>query len=133
MHPHDVPPHGTAYYDAKWRDEGIFAQFDLELTEIARAKEGRAPEPSAAIIDTLSVKTSVDAPVETQGTDAAKLIVGRKRSIAADALGLLPPSSSAPLPSPRRTPEYESPTRPRPPTPRPHQLGEAPISTKGAN
>jgi transposase len=88
--PHDFPPHGTVYYYyAKWRDEDIFAQLNLELTGLARAKEGRAPEPTAAIIDTQSVKTSVNAPVETQGTDAAKLIVGRKRSIATDVLGFL--------------------------------------------
>jgi transposase len=88
--PHDFPPHGTVYYYyAKWRDEGIFAQLNLELTGLARAKEGRAPEPTAAIVDTRSVKTSTNPPIETQGTDAAKLIAGRKRSIATDALGLL--------------------------------------------
>jgi len=81
--PHDFPPHGTVYYYyALWRDESIFAQLNLELTGLARAKEGRSPEPTAAIIDTQSIKTSVNAPIETQGTDAAKLIVGRKRSIA---------------------------------------------------
>ena len=88
--PHDFPPHGTVYYYyALWRDEGVFAQLNLELTGLARAKEGRAPAPTAVIIDTQSIKTSVNAPVETQGTDAAKLIVGRKRAIATDVLGLL--------------------------------------------
>jgi transposase len=88
--PHDLPPHGTVYYYyAKWRDEGVFAQLNLELTGLARAKEGRAPEPSAAIVDTQSVKTSTNPPLETQGTDAAKRIIGRKRSIVTDALGLL--------------------------------------------
>jgi transposase len=88
--PHDPPPHGTVYYYyALWRDEGVFAQLNLELTGLARAKEGRAPEPTAAIVDTQSVKTSTNPPLETQGTDAAKKIVGRKRSIVTDALGLL--------------------------------------------
>ena len=88
--PHDFPPHSTVYYYyAAWRDDGIFAQLDVELTALARAKEGRAAEPSAAIVDTQSVKTSTNPPLETQGADAAKLIVGRKRSIATDALGLL--------------------------------------------
>jgi transposase len=88
--PHDFPPHGTVYYYyAAWRDEGVFAQLDVELTALARVKEGRAAEPTAAIVDTQSVKTSTNPPLETQGTDAAKLIVGRKRSIATDALGLL--------------------------------------------
>ena len=36
---HDFPPHGTVYYYyAKWRDEGVFAQLNLELTGLARAK-----------------------------------------------------------------------------------------------
>ena len=88
--PHDLPPHGTVYYYyAAWRDEGILAQLNVELTGLARVKEGRAPGPTAAVIDTQSVKTSTNPPVATQGTDAAKLIVGRKRSIATDALGLL--------------------------------------------
>ena len=88
--PHDLPPHGTVYYYyAAWRDEGILAQLNVELTGLARVKEGRAPGPTAAVIDTQSVKTSTNPPVATQGTDAAKLIVGCKRSIATDALGLL--------------------------------------------
>jgi transposase len=88
--PHDLPPHGTVYYYyALWRDEGLFAQLNIELTGLARAKEGRANEPTAAIIDTQSVKTSTNPPLETQGIDAAKKIVGRKRSIAVDTLGLL--------------------------------------------
>jgi transposase len=88
--PHDFPPHSTVYYYyALWRDEGIFAQLNYELTGLARVKAGRAAEPTAAIIDTQSVKTSNNPPIQTQGTDAAKKIVGRKRSIATDTLGLL--------------------------------------------
>jgi transposase len=88
--PHDFPPKGTVYYYyAAWRDEGILARLNYDLTALARVKEGRAAEPTAVIIDTQSVKTSVNPPAGTQGTDAAKKIVGRKRSIATDALGLL--------------------------------------------
>lgn len=88
--PHDFPPHGTVYsYYAAWRDEGTFALLGYELTGLARVKEGRKPEPTAAVIDTQSVKTSVNVPVTSQGTDAGKKIVGRKRGIATDALGLI--------------------------------------------
>jgi transposase len=88
--PHDFPPKGTVYYYyAAWRDEGILARLNYDLTALARVKEGRTAEPTAVIIDTQSVKTSVNPPAGTQGTDAAKKIVGRKRSIATDALGLL--------------------------------------------
>jgi transposase len=88
--PHDFPPHGTVYsYFAAWRDEGIFARLGYELTGLARVKEGRAAEPTAAVIDTQSIKSSVNVPVTSQGTDAGKKIVGRKRGIITDALGLL--------------------------------------------
>lgn len=88
--PHDFPPHGTVYsYYATWRDEGIYARLGYELTGLARVKEGRKPGPTAAVIDTQSIKTSTNVPVTSQGTDAGKKIVGRKRGIATDALGLI--------------------------------------------
>jgi len=88
--PHDFPRHSTVYYYyAAWRDEGIFAQLNYDLTGLARVKDGRASEPTAAVIDTQSVKTSTNPPTTTQGTDAAKRIVGRKRSVVTDTLGLL--------------------------------------------
>ena len=40
-------------------------------------------------MDTQSVKTSTNVPAATQGTDAGKKIVGRKRGIITDTLGLL--------------------------------------------
>jgi transposase len=69
--------------------EGIFAQIGYELTALVRVKEGRKPEPTAAIIDSQSVKTSTNVPVTSQGTDAGKKIVGRKRGIVTDTLGLI--------------------------------------------
>jgi transposase len=88
--PHDFPSHSTVYaYYAAWRDEGIFAQIGYELAGLARVKEGRKPEPTAAVIDTQSVKTSTNVPLTSQGTDAGKKIVGRKRGIITDALGII--------------------------------------------
>ncbi len=88
--PHDFPNHGTVYaYYAAWRDEGIFAQLNYDLTGLARVKEGREPGPTASVIDTQSVKTSANVPLTSQGTDAAKKIVGRRRGIITDTLGLL--------------------------------------------
>jgi transposase len=55
--PHDFPNHGTVHaYYAAWRDEGIFAQLNYDLTGLARAKEERKPEPTASVIDTQSVR-----------------------------------------------------------------------------
>ncbi|QMU74728.1 IS5 family transposase [Streptacidiphilus sp. PB12-B1b] len=88
--PHDFPNHGTVYaYYAAWRDEGIFAELNYDLTGLARVKEGRSPEPTASVIDTQSVKTSTNVPLSSQGTDAAKKIVGRKRGILTDTVGLI--------------------------------------------
>ena len=88
--PHDFPPPGTVYYYyAAWRDEGIFKQLNADLTALARQQAGRQAEPTAAIVDTQSVKTSTDVPTASQGIDANKKIVGRKRAIVTDTLGLL--------------------------------------------
>lgn len=68
--PHDFPNHGTVYvYYAAWRDEGILAPLNYDLTGLARVKEGRKPEPTASVIDTQSVKTSSNVPLNSQGTD----------------------------------------------------------------
>ncbi|MER6695483.1 IS5 family transposase [Streptomyces minutiscleroticus] len=88
--PRDFPNHGTVYACyASWRDEGILARLDYDLTGLARTKEGRKPEPAGSVIDTQSVKTSTNAPLTSQGTDAAKKIVGRKRGILTDTVGLI--------------------------------------------
>jgi transposase len=88
--PHDFPSHNTVYfYYAAWRDEGIFAQLNYDLTGLARVKQGRKPEPTACVIDTQSVKTSTNVPLASQGIDAAKKIVGRKRGIVTDTFGLI--------------------------------------------
>lgn len=88
--PNDFPGHNTVYfYYATWRDEGMFARLGYELAGLARVKDGRTPEPTAAIIDTQSVKTSTNVPLTSQGVDAGKKIVGRKRGIVTDAIGIL--------------------------------------------
>ncbi|MBT2381737.1 IS5 family transposase [Streptomyces sp. ISL-111] len=88
--PHDFPRWNTVYgYFAKWADEGVFAQLNGLLRQLLREKEGRDGEPSACVIDAQSVKTSTSVHVSGQGVDAGKKIVGRKRSIVTDTLGLL--------------------------------------------
>jgi len=54
-----------------------------------RLLPGRTAEPTACVIDTQSVKTATSVPNDTQGTEVGKKIVGRKRSIVVDTLGLL--------------------------------------------
>jgi transposase len=88
--PHDLPPWQTVYgYYTAWTQEGIFAELNYQLTGLVRDKAGRQAHPSASIMDSQSVKTSTNVPAATQGTDPGKKIVGRKRGIITDTLGLL--------------------------------------------
>ncbi|MFF1799466.1 IS5 family transposase [Kitasatospora sp. NPDC058263] len=88
--PHDYPPWGTVYaYFAKWQRDGVFEQLNGLLRRLVRTAEGRSTEPTACIIDSQSVKTSTNVPAATQGADVGKKIIGRKRSIVTDTIGLL--------------------------------------------
>lgn len=88
MLPHDFPAWQTVYYYfRKWRERELFAQINTELREDVRVKEGREPTPSAAIIDSQSVKTSEQG--GERGFDAGKKVNGRKRHILVDTIGLL--------------------------------------------
>jgi len=86
--PHEYPPWATVYsYFARWQKDGVFEQLSGLLRRLVRAAEGRDPEPTACVIDSQSVKTAATVPAATPGTDAAKKIVGRKRSIITDPSG----------------------------------------------
>jgi transposase len=57
--PHDLPAWGTVYYYfRRWRNEGVWEQILGVLRLEVRQKQGRHPEPTAAIIDSQSIKTS---------------------------------------------------------------------------
>ena len=88
--PHDLPPWQTVYWYFKtWTTDGIFTDLNYRLNGLVRTKTGRQAEPSASIMDSQSIKTSTNVPTATQGIDAGKRIVGRKRGIITDTLGLL--------------------------------------------
>lgn len=88
--PHDFPPYKTVYdYHAKWEKEGVTEAIHDALRGQVREAAGRSAEPSAAILDSQTVKTSCNVPESGQGIDAGKRIKGRKRHIATDTLGLL--------------------------------------------
>lgn len=57
--PHEFPPWSTVWsYFRIWRNDGTWQQIHTALREQVRVKAGRQPTPSAAIIDSQSVKTS---------------------------------------------------------------------------
>ncbi|MEU0206389.1 IS5 family transposase [Streptomyces canus] len=88
--PHDFPPWATVYgYFAKWQQDGVFEQLTGLLRRLVREAEGRGPEPSACVPDSQTVKTSANVHLADQGTDAGKRIIGRKRHLGCDTLGLL--------------------------------------------
>jgi transposase len=88
--PHDFPPYKTVYdYYAKWEKDGTTEAIHDMLRRKVRAAAGRSEEPSTALVDAQSIRTSGNVPESSQGIDAAKKIKGRKRHIATDTLGLL--------------------------------------------
>jgi putative transposase len=59
MLPHDLLPKSTVYdYFTQWRDDGAWDQVVTALRERTRVAAGREPTPSAACIDSQSVKTT---------------------------------------------------------------------------
>ena len=88
--PADFPPAGTVYWWLdKWQADGSAERMHDDLRERIRLAAGRARQPSAAVIDSQSVKGSEMVARARRGYDAGKKINGTKRHIAVDALGLL--------------------------------------------
>jgi putative transposase len=86
--PHDLPPWKTVYhYFRLWRVQGLWEKLHAALYAAVRSKAGRDPNPSAAIIDSQSVKTTVVG--GPRGYDGGKKINGRKRHVLVDTQGLI--------------------------------------------
>lgn len=86
--PTDFGPWQTVYgYFRRWSQDWTWTFIHDTLRDWLRKTEGRNVAPTAAIVDSQSVKTPDQA--GERGYDAGKKIKGRKRHLAVDSLGLI--------------------------------------------
>jgi transposase len=88
MLPHDLMPFDAAHrWFSTWRTDGTWDAIHDELRAQVRLRAGRQAEPTAAILDSQSIKSSEGG--QQVGFDPAQKTTGRKRHLICDTLGLL--------------------------------------------
>src|SRR5215204_5681491 len=85
--PHDFPPWSSVYYHfRRFRLSGAWCLIYKALRNAERNRVGKNPDPSAAIMDSQSVKSTEEG-AGSNGYDAHKNVKGRKRHLLVDTLG----------------------------------------------
>ena len=87
--PHDLPPWQAVYQQSqRWLASGVFDAMTQDLRRILRALEGRHEEPTAAIFDSRTLRSTPESG-KRAGYDGAKRKKGSKVHMAVDTLGYL--------------------------------------------
>ena len=88
--PVDFPPHPLVkHYFTTWTRDGTLTRIHNSLREQVRQVEGRTADPSAALMDSQTVRGAETVPRSSRGFDAGKRANGRKRHIVTDTCGWL--------------------------------------------
>ncbi|MFJ2722696.1 IS5 family transposase [Streptomyces sp. NPDC087437] len=86
----DFPPcWRVRAFARRWQVTGLLAEFHDRLRDRVREEEGRAVDPTAAIVDSQSVRVAANIPRSISGWDGGKKVGGRKRHLVVDCLGLV--------------------------------------------
>src|SRR5258706_15458874 len=85
----DLPPWEVVYQQTRrWIRAGVFEAMVHDLRELLRMAQGRAPDPSAAVIDSRTLQSTPESG-HRAGYDGAKRKKGSKIHMAVDTLGHL--------------------------------------------
>ena len=88
MLPKEYPNHNSVYHHFRqWSLEGVWEPINTVLREQVREQAGHQAQPSAASVDSQSVKTT--AVGGERGFDGGKQVKGRKRNFLVDTMGNL--------------------------------------------
>lgn len=88
--PADLPSYRRVHaFARRWQATGLLAELHDRLRDKIRQREGRSPDPTAAIVDSQSVRAAANIPRSTSGWDGGKKVGGRKRHLVVDCLGLV--------------------------------------------
>lgn len=87
--PHDLPPWPAVYQQTRrWLEAGVFEAIVHDLRVLLRIAQGRAPQPTAAILDSRTLQSTPESGARA-GYDGAKRRKGSKIHAAVDTLGHL--------------------------------------------